>query len=156
MNNVVDSRWTSDHWWSSNYELRSGDDVVASVKVSGSSGVAEVRSHRYVLKRFRLPSYITICDADTDDLVARLCLIPKRGFLAEFDDGESFRLGWLNWRKCEWAWTNAGGEAVLQSRHSWWRGGIDVQIGLNGGAESKLPLLAVLELAVAKLAVPWF
>ncbi|MCU1274049.1 MAG: hypothetical protein JWO48_1480 [Bryobacterales bacterium] len=149
-------QWVSNHWWSNDYELRSGRHVVAVVHVSGSRGVAELRNRRYTFERFRLPAYATIRDADTDALVARLELIPKRGFLAEFDDGQSFRLGWVNWCKREWTWTNESGETVLLSRHAWWPSRIELQIGPDGGAESRWPLLAILEFAVAKLALPWF
>ena len=154
--NASDFFWVSDHWWSSNHELRCGSQVVATVHINGSVGIAEVANRRYTLKRFRLPPYITIRDADTDELVARLCLIPKRGFLAEFKDGQCFRLGWTNWRKREWSWTSDASGTVLLSHHPWWGKGIEVRIGPDLGAEEKWPLLAVLELATAKLASPWF
>ena len=155
-NENTDCCWTSDHWWSNSYELRGGTQVVASMHVNGSSGIAELRNRRYTLKRFRLPPYVTIRDLETDELVARLSLIPKRGFLAEFNDDESFRLGWVNWWKREWAWTSESGKTVLLSKHSWWGRKLDVRVGPDCGAEGKWTLLAVLELAVAKLALPWF
>ena len=151
----TDCRWTSDHWWSNLYELRCGNQVVASVRVKGSSGLAELQSRVYTLKRFRLPPYVTLRNPETDDLVARVSLIPNRGLLAEFNDGESFRLGSVNWFKREWAWTNEGGETVLLSRHTWWGRNVDVRTGPGHGVEGKWALLAVLELAVAKLAFPW-
>jgi hypothetical protein len=154
--NATDFCWVSDHWWSSNHELRSGSQVVASVHINGSVGIAEVARRRYALKRFRLPPYITIRDAETDELVARLCLIPKHGFLAEFEDGQCFRLGWTNWLKREWSWTSDEGGTVVLSHHPWWGEGIEVRIGPDPGIEPKWPLLAALELATAKLALPWF
>jgi len=154
--NSSDFCWVSDHWWSSNHELHRGSQVVASVRTNGSVGTANIASRRYTLERFRLPDCITIRDAGTNELVARLCLTPIRGFAAEFEDGQSFRLGWTNWRKREWSWTNDANGTVLLSRHRWWGKGIEVRIGPDRGAEEKWPLLAVLELASAKLALPWF
>jgi len=154
--NASDFCWVSDHWWSSVHELRCGSQVVASVRINGSAGIAEVANRRYMLKRFRLPPYITMRDAETDELVARFSLIPKRGFLAEFEDGQSFRLGWTNWRKREWSWTSDASGTVLLSHHPWWGKGIEVRIGPDLREEEKWPLLAVLELATAKLALPWF
>lgn len=151
----TECRWASEHRWSNHFELRRGTAVVASVDVDGPSGTVKLRNRGYTLQRFRLPPYVTIRDRDTDDLVARLSLIPKGGFLAEFNDGESFRLGWVNWFKREWAWTNERGGTVLLSKRPWWGRDIDVRMGPEPGGECKWALLAVLELAVAKLALPW-
>lgn len=151
----TDCRWTSDHWWSDYCELRDDTQIVASLRINGSSGIAELRNRRYTLKRFQLPPYVTIRDLETDELVARLSLIPKRGFLAEFNDGESFRLGWVNLRKREWTWTTDSGETVLLSRHPWWGTNFALRSGPDRAADGKWPFLAVLEFAVAKLAVPW-
>ena len=150
----TDCLWTSEHWWSNHFELRCGTAVVASVDVNGPSGTAKLRNRGYTLQRFRLPPYVTIRDLETDDLVARLSLIPKGGFLAEFND-ESFRLGWVNWFKREWAWTDESGGTVLVSKRPWWGRNIDIRMGPELGGECRSALLAVLELAVAKLSLLW-
>jgi hypothetical protein len=153
----ADCRWTSNHWWSSYYELRDSAQVIASVRVRGSGGIAEVLNRQYALKRFRWPPLVTMHDIQTDELVARLSLIPKGGFRAEFKDGDSFRLGWVNWWRREWAWTTEGGETVVLSRRSWWWGrDIDVRIGPDRGAERKWLFLAILELAAEKVPSPLF
>src|SRR5581483_7482061 len=64
---------------------------------NGCLGIAEVAHRRYTFKRFRLRLMSPSAIPETDKLVARLCLIPKRGFLAEFEDGQCFRLRWTNW-----------------------------------------------------------
>ena len=95
-------------------------------------------------------------EADRGDLIARLCLIPRRGLLAEFRDGDSFRLGWTNWWKREWNWTNADSERVLSSKHTVWGRAERVRIEPAGFAERKIAALAILEVAAALLQPPWF
>ena len=153
--NASDFRWVSRHWWSARYELRCGAQVAALVHINGSTGTAELEHRHCKLQRFHLPPYVTIRDSETDDLIARLSLIPKRGFLAEFEDGQSFRLGWTSWWRREWSWTNDEGGTVLLSRHVVRGAGIKVRLGPDPGAERKWVFLAVLELAMAKLASPW-
>lgn len=140
-------RWVSDHWWSSDHELWCGSQVVAWVRFKGLVGIADVAGRRYTLQRVGFPPYITMRDAETDELVVRFCLMPKGGLLAEFGDGQCFRLGWINWRGGEWNWTSDAGGTVLRSHYPWWGNGIEFQIGPDRGAEGKWPLLAVLELA---------
>jgi hypothetical protein len=153
----ADCRWTSNHWWSSYDELREETQVVASVRVRGSGGIAVLRNRQYTLKRFRWPPYVTLHDLETAKLVARLSLIPKGGFLAEFNDGESFRLGWINWWRRDWAWTKKNGETALLSRRPrWWGRDIDLWIGPDRGADGKWPFLAVPELAAEKVPLPLF
>src|SRR5580704_2392632 len=151
----ADARWVSQHWWSGSFELMSGDDQVASVRIKGSHGTAEIGGCQYVLERFRLPPCITIRDADSDELAVRCCLIPQRGgLLAEFRDGESFHLGWVRWWKREWVWTDDAGEPVLSFRRPWFENRRDLNIEPAADRET-WPLLAVLEIA-GKLAIPWF
>jgi hypothetical protein len=153
--NVSDARWVSEHWWSNQIDLVGSGSTIASVLINGSRGTADINSHLYSIKRFRLPPFITIRDVGTDELVARLGLIPKHGFLAEFVDGGSYRLGWVNWWKREWAWTRESGELLLSSQRSWLGNRIEVHIEPEADTET-WPILAVLELAVAKLSIPWF
>lgn len=147
--------WVSDRRWKPTYVLWVAGDLIATVKTNGSEGLAELRGRKYAIKRFRLPPYLALRDAEADELVARLCLSPPRGgFLAEFDDGQWFRLGWTSWWKREWAWTEQTGGAVMLSKHSRFGGRIDVQIEPYGAAQEKWPILAILELAAARLAQP--
>ena len=148
--------WVSDHWWSSKHELRRGSQVIASLHIQGSAGLAEIATRSYTLKRFRLPPCITLCDAETDELVARLGLVSKRGLLAEFGDGQCFRFGWTIWHKREWSWTTPAGGTVLLSHHPWWGKRLEIRLGPDPGAERKWPLLAVLELAMSELSMPGF
>lgn len=153
---VRDALWSSKHWWSSKIDLTSGGNTITSMRTGGSRGSVEVKNRQYRIERFRLPPFITIRDAETDTLIARLSLTPKRGgFLAEFADGESFRLGWANWWKREWNWTSDAGQLVISSRRAWFRNGIELQIEPGADPET-WPLLAALELAIAKLGIPWF
>lgn len=98
----------------------------------------------------RLPPYLLLRATASDELVARLSLIPNHGLLAEFNDGESFRLGWLNFFKCEWSWTDEHGEALLFSRRAVL--GASIDYFLQPPEQSlKWPMLAVLELAAMKM-----
>jgi hypothetical protein len=150
------ARWRPRNLWSDHFDLVRGDTVIASVDVNGSRGAAQIGNRQFILGRLRLPAYVTIRDAGTHDLVARLCLFPKRGFCAEFADGESFRLGWVAWWKREWSWTDECGEPVVWSRRSWLGTPLELFLPVSGSTTDKWRLLAVLELAAAKLAVPWF
>ena len=153
---VIHACWESDNWWSRKHVLRSGGQTVASVHAKRSSGIAVLCDNRYTLKCLRFPAYITVRDAETDDLVARFCCIPAHGFLAEFNDGESFRLGWVNWWRREWTWTSDTGGLLLASRHPWLSSRIEMQVEAHGAHQGKWLFLAVLELAYSKLTRPWF
>ncbi len=149
-------RWMTGHWWSSHCELRQDDELLAWVRIKGSRGTAGTGGREYKLQRFRLRPYITLRDGATDELVARFALIPKSGFLAEFDDGESFRFGWVNWLRREWNWTDESGHAMLASRRPWLGGIVELRVDPSSGERRKWPLLAILEIGMAKLAIPWF
>ncbi len=129
---------------------------MAWIRIKGSRGTAGVGGREYNLQRFRLPPYISLRDGATDELIARFGLIPKSGFLAEFDDGESFRFGWINWLRREWNWTDESGQAVLASKRPWRGSTIELRVDPSFCNTRKWPLLAILEIAVAKLAIPWF
>jgi hypothetical protein len=149
-------QWVSAHWWSGDYELRAGPAIVASLRVRGSSATAETSDGTYRIVRVRLPAYLTMNDEEQGDLIARVCLIPSRGFLAEFSDGESFHLGWLNWWKREWSWTNGRTEPVLRSRHSFWGNATEVSLEPPGFSERKVSLLAILERSISAVSAPFF
>ena len=126
--------------------------TIATVHVNGSIGIAWVGDIKYVLQRLSLPPYVTIRDGQSDDLVVRFCLMPaKGGLLAEFDDGESFRFGWTHFWKAEWAWTDDTGATVLLFKRSRF-----MKVVFPRRYRDKWPLLAILELAMAELARPWF
>jgi len=129
------------------------------MRINGSHGIAEIQDCQYTLQRFRLPPSITLREASTDELVARFCLLPRNGLVAEFNDGESFHLGWVQWWKREWCWTDDIGEPVLCSRYQLFGPPKIVAPNESGGLTSntskKWPLLAVLELAMGELGVPY-
>jgi hypothetical protein len=145
-------RWVREHWWSNYHELRRGSELVASLRVTGSSGIAELGDQRYKLKRSRWPAFITLRTEDTDDLRARLSLLPLPP-RAEFDDGESFWFGWVEFWKSEWAWTREDGETVLLFRQGRW---LEPSPGPGACSHQKIILLATLQRAIGALSNPWF
>jgi hypothetical protein len=153
---TCNARWVRQRWWGSEYLLASNGNVIASVQIRGSRGIAEIQDCRYTLRRFRLPPFITLRDAAADDLICRFELLPRNGLLADFNNGESFHLGWVRWWKREWNWTDNNRQPVLRSRYRLFRPPEFFVPAQSGGYPSaKWPQLAVLELAMGELGVPW-
>jgi len=153
----VSARWVRNHRWSNHHFLQCGGQTIATVQINGSTGIARLRDNEYVLRRFRMPPCVTIRDAESNDMVARFCLLPAQGgLLAEFEDGESFKFGWVYFWKRVWAWTNDAGEIVLVSKRPRFRGRSELEVVFPEKYGDKWPLLAILELAMAELAMPWF
>lgn len=152
---TCNARWVRQQWWGNEYLLKSDEGVIASVHVRGSRGIAEIRHCEYTLRRFRLPPFITLRDA-ADELIARFELLPRNGLLAEFHDGESYRLGWVRSWKREWNWTDSNGAPVLCSRYRLF-GPPEIVVPIKSGCcpSAKWPQLAVLQLSMGELAVPW-
>jgi hypothetical protein len=98
--------WIRNRWWGRYQELRTDSEVVATLKVRGSGAVAETNEGGWKIQRLRLPAYIALRNAASDELAARLSFMPNRGMLAEFDDDSEFRLGWVSWWRGEWRWTD--------------------------------------------------
>lgn len=122
---------------------------MASLRVTAFSGIAELGYQRYKLKRSRWPPFITLRTEGTDDLRARLFLLPLPP-RADFDDGESFWFGWVNFWKSEWAWTRESGETVLLINR------FGIRLGQDSCPDEKIVLLLLLQRATGALSNPWF
>lgn len=147
-------RWIADRWWRRRWELRQDGQVVAWLQQTGEGcGIAGVGDRRYTVSKVRVPFFITLHDAMDDELIARLALSPDKGLLAEFRDGDSFRLGWVGWLRAEWEWTDEAGRTVLKSRYSWFRSTSVVRVDPDYTWLRKWPLLAILEASSSKLRI---
>jgi hypothetical protein len=143
--------WQQPRALKAEYELRAGDELLATLSKSGSFGMsmdAEIGASRFTLKREGLVrSRITIREAGATGEPA---VFARSGFLGRGElalpDGRSYRWKMTSFWGGRWAFLDDSDRPLVSfaTRNRFLRAGCDVEIATGALARPELPVLVLL------------
>jgi hypothetical protein len=138
-------RWVKLHWWKRQYELRAGDNVVATLARAGGSGASGEWSggrYRFSQKGWFHPRVFVSRDPEVDAETA-LATFTRRDGILVFADGHAFY--WKKpgrWRSTR-VWMDSAAPFITFDPASGYAP-VHVTITPDGALLSELPLLLLL------------
>jgi hypothetical protein len=147
-------RWRRTRFLPSAFELRAGDDIIASLEWPGIFSRSAIAATGDARLRFRRPAMFSLSviveDADTGTPVARYSPTPLRGTL-RFENGRVFHIGRENLLGRLKAWREDGGELLSFPKRLAIGGGGLMEIEASAAAEPELGVLATFAFYVLTL-----
>lgn len=148
--NLSALRWSQPSGWSRKFELRSGETLVGTLEFQsafGSLALAEISGERWTMKRqgFFSPQATIRPAGSGQDLAV---YVPKwtgtKGVLT-FQDGSVLHLNSTSFWGGEWAWIDAGGEALVRFHNrGFLRHGTDIDVEPSARRRPDLAILLAL------------